>query len=117
MRRQLRFHIHASCRFWWSAETGEMNFGCGRTCNLSSRAVCVVSEVVLPVGALVMVEVDIPGPPAHDLSASSGFLLQGEGVVSRQRKDAGEFVIMMTHSTFDRRLPADECGRILTMQL
>jgi hypothetical protein len=91
--------------------------GYGQTCNLSSSAVCVISDVVPSVGALVMVEVDISRPHTHDHKPPPRLLLQGEGVVFRQRKDAGEFVIMMTHSSFDRRVSRSECGRILTMQL
>src|SRR5277367_380591 len=95
MRRKPRFHIHASCRFWWSADRGEMKFGQGQTRDLSSDAVCVISNVIPSAGALVMVEVDISAPQTHDYKPSSRLLLEGEGVVFRQRKDVGEFVIIM----------------------
>lgn len=64
-----------------------------------------------------MVEVDISRPRTPDSKPSPRLLLQGEGIVFRQRKDAGEFVIMMTHSSFDRRTSSSERGRIITMQL
>lgn len=94
-----------------------MKFGYGQTCNLSSNAVCVISDVVPSVGALVMVEVDISRPQTQGSEPAPRLLLQGEGIVFRQRKDAGEFVIVMTHSSFDRRASSSGRGRLLTMQL
>ncbi len=64
-----------------------------------------------------MVEVDISAPQTHDYKPSSRLLLEGEGVVFRQRKDVGEFVIIMTYSSFDRRIFTSDRGRILTMKL
>ena len=76
MRAPTRFQIVASCRFWWSGSSGNVNFATGMTRDLGSAGVCVIAEVLPLPGALVMLEIDLPraadplGPSRPDLLLS-----------------------------------------------
>jgi hypothetical protein len=107
-RHQVRFQINASCRFWWCDLSGKMNFAAGKTRNLSSGGVCVVSTVVPFLGAVVMLEIDLPRPGDGETRISSSLLLRAEGTVLRHREREGEFVAMITHATFDNANIAHE---------
>lgn len=100
-RRQSRFYIEASCRFWWSDISGEVFFACGRTHNLSCGGACVAAKVRPPIGAVVMLEIDLPIAAKDDGKLRSVLLFSAEGTIVRHCSNESRFVTMITHATFD----------------
>lgn len=100
-RRQGRFQIEAACRFWWSDISGEVSFACGRTHNLSSGGACVIAKVLPPIGAVVMLEIDLPRADKHDGQSLAVLLLSAEGTIVRHCTRESQFVAIITHATFD----------------
>jgi hypothetical protein len=106
------FQITASCRFWWSDNFGEMSFAAGWTRNLGSGAVCIVAEVLPFIGAIMMLEIDLPrnndqyGPTKQDL------LFLAEGIVCEHHASQGEFVVTINYASIDNPSLIDEIERL-----
>ncbi len=107
-RAETRFEIDAHCRFWWTAESEQTRFGAGRTVDVSSRGILVVTPDLPPHGAVVMLEVDLPRIYGGDvdrggveeLCGSTYLLLSAEGTVLRPHGEAQGFAAKISHSSF-----------------
>ena len=108
MRHQVRFQISALCRFWWSEKSLDLNFGSGRTRDLSSGGVSIIAGVMPPLDARVMVEIDLPRPGGPDGTPKAAILLRAEGTVLRRQSLDGEFVVLITHAAFEGGYDAEE---------
>jgi hypothetical protein len=97
------FQITTSCRFWWSDSFAEMNFASGRTRTLSCETVCVVAEVLPFIGAVVMLEIDLPRQRDEYGQTKRDLLLLAEGIVVEHNTSGGDFVVTISYAYFDNR--------------
>ena len=106
------FQITASCRFWWSENFGEMSFASGRTRDLGSGIVCVVAEVLPSIGAVVMLEIDLPRQRDQYGQTRQDLLLLAEGIVCEHHTGEGEFVVTINYASFDNSSLINESERL-----
>ena len=89
-----------------------MNFASGRTRVLGSGTVCVVAEVLPFIGAVVMLEIDLPRQRDQYGQTKQDLLLLAEGIVVQHHTSEGEFVVIITYASFDHAGLTDESKRL-----
>jgi hypothetical protein len=105
------FQITASCRFWYD-NFGEMSFASGRTRDLGSGTVCIVAEVLPSIGAVVMLEIDLPRQFGQYGQTRQDLLLLAEGIVCAHQAGEGAFVVTINYASFDNSSLIDESEQL-----
>lgn len=113
IRLRARFQIRSTCRFWWSCQSGDLNFGSGTTRNVSSGGVCITASGVPTVGAAVLVEIDLAWEAGSSLESAGERVLRVEGRVIRHETQTQEdqqivFAVMATQATIESSPLASE---------